>query len=63
MGNEMGYRLKDEEMIWAFLIKHKKTLPYKIVDYAINGRNYWLRNHIDNLIEFGFEIFPHPYHV
>jgi len=56
------YKLKDEDMIISFLIKHKDELSIESVDLRLK----WLRHQyiggLENILEIGWEIFPHPYY-
>ena len=56
------YKLKDENMVVAFLIKYKDALSKKAVNEMLN----WKRNEyiggLYNLEKVFWEIFPHPYY-
>lgn len=63
IGKEIKYKLKNENLIWRFLIKYKKVLS----DESINRSLIWAEDKVDNIIdplmEIIFDIFPHPYHA
>ena len=62
VGREKKYRLKDEDMIWAFLIKYQKALSTKSINLYLSWQNEgWIR-FLDNILDGVYEILPHPYH-
>jgi len=63
VGKEMKYRLKNEYLVWEFLIRNSEILSDKLVTSAVNGFKDWTNEHIDLLIEGMLEIFPHPYYA
>lgn len=63
MGKEIKYRLKDEDLIWAFFIKYKDALSKRSVNDILNWRSDGYVSVADNIINVTWEIFPHPYHA
>ena len=63
VGKEIKYRLKDEYMMYAFLITYSSTLSYRLIDIRVGVFKDWIVEHMDSLIDGIFEIFPHPYHA
>ena len=61
-GKESKYKLKDEDMVIAFLIKYKDALSKK----AVNEMLEWKRNEyilgLNKLEKIFWEVFPHPYY-
>ena len=62
-GKETKYRLKDEDMVWAFLIKYKDALSKKSIDEILNWREDAYASITDKILNVMWEIFPHPLHA
>jgi len=62
-GKEIKYRLKDEDMVWAFLIKYKDALSKKSIDDILNWRDDAYASITDKILNVMWEIFPHPLHA
>jgi DNA-binding transcriptional ArsR family regulator len=62
VGREIKYKLKDEYMVVAFLIKYKDAFSKKAIDESLQWkRNEYLKG-AENFIHILYDIFPHPYH-
>ncbi|MCK4364807.1 MAG: ArsR family transcriptional regulator [Thermoplasmatales archaeon] len=65
VGKEIKYKLKDNLMIYFFLVENNKVLSNELIDIMMASGNdgrllkYYTKKAIDTL----WEIFPHPYHV
>lgn len=62
VGREKKYKLKDEDMVWAFLIRYKKALSARSINLYLTWHNNGLIKVLDNIIETVYDILPHPYH-
>ncbi|MCK4365914.1 MAG: winged helix-turn-helix transcriptional regulator [Thermoplasmatales archaeon] len=63
IGKEMKYRLKDENMIWRFLIRYKNALSNNSINRSLIWAEDGVDNIVDPLMEIVYDILPHPYHV
>lgn len=59
-----GYRFVCADEIWDFLVRYSDALPYREIEKLL----YWTDKLIvpeatDPVIDFIFDVFPHPYHV
>jgi len=61
VGKEIKYKLKDEDMIWVFLIRYKNALSNASIDRYLIWRDDTVEEMTDLIIEAVFDIFPHPY--
>ena len=72
-GNKIKYRLKNEELIFDFLITYEKNFKkddaaWRIIKRIIHPERYDVTKNIwetkiDTFFDIGYEIFPHPYHI
>lgn len=62
VGKEIKYKIKDEvkdeDMIWAFLIKYQKALSNELIDRMLDWHWEWIEKRIDAMIEVAFDILP-----
>ena len=63
VGREIKYKFKDEDMIWAFFVRHKTEISARSIDLYLNWQNDAVKNVTENLLKVSFEIFPYPYHA
>lgn len=63
VGRKTKYKLKDENMIWAFFIRYQKALSNQLINRMMVWQDDGIQKRLDAMIEIFFEIFPHPYHV
>ncbi len=63
IGKEVKYRLKDENMIWRFLIRYKNALSNNSINRSLIWAEEGVYNIVDPVMEIFYDIFPHPYHV
>jgi DNA-binding transcriptional ArsR family regulator len=63
IGKEIKYKLKNEDMIWAFLIKYKNALSIDSIDLYLTWQDNALKDITESMIKVVFNIFPNPYHV
>jgi predicted transcriptional regulator len=63
-GKEIKYRINYEHEMYDFFIKYNKSILDGIIPFALNWWEYKIQSdRIDNILEFFYEIFPHPYYV
>jgi len=48
VGKEIKYKLKDDDMIVNFLIRHKKALSNELIDTMLGWRNNMIGEHLIN---------------
>ena len=63
VGKKNKYRLKDEDMIWAFFIKYNDALSIRSIDLYLLWRETAMKEVGDKMINVMYEVFPHPYHA
>ena len=63
VGKEVKYKLKDESMIWRFLIRYKKALSSSSINRSLTWAEDGVDNLVDPLMDILYDILPHPYHV
>jgi len=63
VGKEIKYKLKDEDLVVAFLIKYKDALSKDSIDTSLIWRRNTYVMAAEKLLEIGYDIFPHPYHA
>ena len=61
---KVGYKFNNYDEIWDFLVRYSDALPYK----ELKGLLYWANklivpNITDRIMEYIYEIFPHPYRI
>jgi DNA-binding transcriptional ArsR family regulator len=66
IGKGMKYRLKDEHMIWDFLIRFQYELSNQGINSWLRGIENLFKNNQDffgkNIEKAVFDVFPHPYY-
>lgn len=63
IGKETKYKLKDQDDMWAFLIRYRDALSTDSMNFYMVWREIGLKYDVNNAIDEAFDIFPHPYHA
>jgi len=62
VGRGIKYKLKDENEMWAILIKYKTALSKKGINNILKWQNDGLLHCFNRMENIFYEVFPHPYH-
>jgi hypothetical protein len=63
IGKEVKYRIIDADKIMTFLIIHSYELSEENVSIWISWTELISPKNIDSMLDFAYNIVPHPYHV
>jgi len=63
VGREYKYKLKDEDFIWEIFIKYNDALSINSINTMLSWQSDGIDWALENILDIGWEIFPHPYHV
>ena len=62
VGREVKYKLKDENEMVAILIKYKDALSKKSINDILRMENDGLKDVFSKMLDYFYEVFPHPYY-
>ena len=62
VGREIKYKLKDENEMWAILIKYKDPLSKKAINDMLSWQDDGVKGISNRVLNVIYEVFPHPYH-
>jgi DNA-binding transcriptional ArsR family regulator len=63
-GKEIKYRLKDDLLIFFFLVDNNRALSNELIDMMLYSSDKGVVNYyLNKLLNIAYEVFPHPYHA
>jgi DNA-binding transcriptional ArsR family regulator len=62
VGREVKYKLKDENEMVTIFIKYKDALSKKSINDILRLENDGVKDSFSKILDFLYEVFPHPYH-